>query len=163
MFNFEIFICFQWPRGRQRIRPHHPLGWICSVQPLPLLLCRYVWLGWANQEVLVFLQKVVNSVGLDATDDQIKEYIWGLHKSGQVVPGYGHAVLRKTDPGTLARGSLLSSISPMTSCSSLSPSSTCWCPPCWCLLGPGSPWMWWPTWAAGLLTRLVKAWVERFF
>ena len=58
-----------------------------------------MWLGWANQEVLVFLQKVVNSVGLDATDDQMKEYIWGLHKSGQVVPGYGHAVLRKTDPG----------------------------------------------------------------
>ena len=54
--------------------------------------------GLANQEVLVFLQKVVDSVGLDATDDQMKEIIWGLLKSGQVVPGYGHAVLRKTDP-----------------------------------------------------------------
>merc|ERR1719339_845424 len=54
--------------------------------------------GLANQEVLVFLQKVVDSVGLDATDDQMKEFIWGLLKSGQVVPGYGHAVLRKTDP-----------------------------------------------------------------
>ena len=37
-------------------------------------------------------------VGLGASDDQIKEYVWGLLKSGQVVPGYGHAVLRKTDP-----------------------------------------------------------------
>lgn len=54
--------------------------------------------GLANQEVLVFLNKVVESVGLDATDDQMKEFVWSLLKSGQVVPGYGHAVLRKTDP-----------------------------------------------------------------
>merc|ERR1712045_75696 len=37
-------------------------------------------------------------IGHGASDDQIKEYVWGLLKSGQVVPGYGHAVLRKTDP-----------------------------------------------------------------
>jgi len=54
--------------------------------------------GLANQEVLVFMQKVVEQVGLDATDDQMKEFVWSLLKSGQVVPGYGHAVLRKTDP-----------------------------------------------------------------
>nr|ALS04690.1 putative citrate synthase mitochondrial [Pseudodiaptomus poplesia] len=54
--------------------------------------------GLANQEVLVFLNKVVDAVGLDATDDQMKEFVWSLLKSGQVVPGYGHAVLRKTDP-----------------------------------------------------------------
>jgi len=54
--------------------------------------------GLANQEVLVFLEGVVKDVGLDASDDQMKEYIWGLLKSGRVVPGYGHAVLRKTDP-----------------------------------------------------------------
>merc|ERR1712142_1202437 len=54
--------------------------------------------GLANQEVLVFLEKVVEAVGLDATDDQMKEFVWSLLKSGQVVPGYGHAVLRKTDP-----------------------------------------------------------------
>jgi citrate synthase len=41
---------------------------------------------------------VVDAVGLDATDDQMKEFVWSLLKSGQVVPGYGHAVLRKTDP-----------------------------------------------------------------
>merc|ERR1712128_96722 len=54
--------------------------------------------GLADQEVLVFMQKVVEQIGLDATDDQMKEFVWGLLKSGQVVPGYGHAVLRKTDP-----------------------------------------------------------------
>lgn len=54
--------------------------------------------GLANQEVLVFLSKVVKDVGLDATDEKLKEYVWNLLKSGQVVPGYGHAVLRKTDP-----------------------------------------------------------------
>merc|ERR1712117_900483 len=54
--------------------------------------------GLANQEVLVFLSKVIKDIGLDATDEQLKEYCWGLLKSGQVVPGYGHAVLRKTDP-----------------------------------------------------------------
>lgn len=54
--------------------------------------------GLANQEVLVFLSKVVKDIGLDATDEKIKDYVWSLLKSGQVVPGYGHAVLRKTDP-----------------------------------------------------------------
>ena len=38
--------------------------------------------GLANQEVLVFLSKVIKDIGLDATDEQIKEYCWGLLKSG---------------------------------------------------------------------------------
>merc|ERR1719427_1663636 len=54
--------------------------------------------GLANQEVLVFLSKVVKDIGLDASHEQLREYVEGLFKSGQVVPGYGHAVLRKTDP-----------------------------------------------------------------
>merc|ERR1711975_138914 len=54
--------------------------------------------GLANQEVLVFLDGMVKEVGMDLTDDEAKAYIWGLLKSGRVVPGYGHAVLRKTDP-----------------------------------------------------------------
>jgi hypothetical protein len=37
-----------------------------------------------------------SKVGEGATDEQIKEYIWSTLKGGQVVPGYGHAVLRKT-------------------------------------------------------------------
>merc|ERR1712193_136471 len=54
--------------------------------------------GLANQEVLVWLEKVVKDIGVEATDEQLNEYVEGLFKSGQVVPGYGHAVLRKTDP-----------------------------------------------------------------
>lgn len=54
--------------------------------------------GLANQEVLVWLQKSRQTLGDNASDEQLKEFIWDTLKSGQVVPGYGHAVLRKTDP-----------------------------------------------------------------
>lgn len=54
--------------------------------------------GLANQEVLVWLTKVVSAIGMSPTDDQLKDFIWKTLKSGNVVPGYGHAVLRKTDP-----------------------------------------------------------------
>ena len=37
-------------------------------------------------------------MGDNPTDEQVKEFIWKTLKSGQVLPGYGHAVLRKTDP-----------------------------------------------------------------
>jgi citrate synthase len=54
--------------------------------------------GLANQEVLVFLTAVVKEIGIGATDEQVKEFCENLFKSGRVVPGFGHAVLRKTDP-----------------------------------------------------------------
>ncbi|CAF9935198.1 MAG: citrate (Si)-synthase [Heterodermia speciosa] len=54
--------------------------------------------GLANQEVLNWLQKMKKSVGSDLSDAAITDYLWSTLKSGQVVPGYGHAVLRKTDP-----------------------------------------------------------------
>lgn len=54
--------------------------------------------GLANQEVLVWLMKVKEALGLSPTDEQLKDFIWKTLKGGQVVPGYGHAVLRKTDP-----------------------------------------------------------------
>jgi len=54
--------------------------------------------GLANQEVLVFLTKMMKELGDSPTDDKIKEYVQKTLKSGQVFPGYGHAVLRKTDP-----------------------------------------------------------------
>lgn len=38
------------------------------------------------------------SVGSDLSDQSIKDYLWTTLNSGRVVPGYGHAVLRKTDP-----------------------------------------------------------------
>ena len=37
-------------------------------------------------------------LGEDPTADEVKDFAWNTLKSGKVVPGYGHAVLRKTDP-----------------------------------------------------------------
>ncbi len=54
--------------------------------------------GLANQEVLLWLRKMQSKIGENATDEAVREYVWSTLKGGQVVPGYGHAVLRKTDP-----------------------------------------------------------------
>ncbi|BEI84122.1 hypothetical protein CcaverHIS002_0407260 [Cutaneotrichosporon cavernicola] len=54
--------------------------------------------GLANQEVLRWIQKMQGVVGNNPTDEKVAEYVWSTLKGGQVVPGYGHAVLRKTDP-----------------------------------------------------------------
>ncbi|KAJ7573857.1 citrate synthase-like protein [Mycena floridula] len=54
--------------------------------------------GLANQEVLLWLRKMQAKIGENASDEAVKEYVWSTLKGGQVVPGYGHAVLRKTDP-----------------------------------------------------------------
>ncbi|KAJ3979389.1 citrate synthase-like protein [Lentinula detonsa] len=54
--------------------------------------------GLANQEVLLWLRKMQTKIGENASDEAVKEYVWSTLKGGQVVPGYGHAVLRKTDP-----------------------------------------------------------------
>jgi citrate synthase len=54
--------------------------------------------GLANQEVLRWIMKLRDDVGENPTDEIIKQYIWKTLKAGQVVPGYGHAVLRRTDP-----------------------------------------------------------------
>jgi citrate synthase len=53
--------------------------------------------GLANQEVLVFLNKIVKDVGLNYKEDDLRKWVYN-HLKTQVVPGYGHAVLRKTDP-----------------------------------------------------------------
>lgn len=54
--------------------------------------------GLANQEVLRWMMRMTREIGESPSDEEIKKYIWSTLKSGQVVPGYGHAVLRKTDP-----------------------------------------------------------------
>lgn len=54
--------------------------------------------GLANQEVLIFLTKCRKELGENYTEKQLTDYIWKHLESGQVVPGYGHAVLSKTDP-----------------------------------------------------------------
>mmetsp|Transcript_9601 Transcript_9601/g.26085 ORF Transcript_9601/g.26085 Transcript_9601/m.26085 type:complete len:464 (+) Transcript_9601:114-1505(+) len=54
--------------------------------------------GLANQEVLKWLGGVATELGPTPTKEQLTEFVWATLKSGKVVPGYGHAVLRKTDP-----------------------------------------------------------------
>jgi citrate synthase len=38
------------------------------------------------------------SVGDSFTHEDVSRYLWTTLESGRVVPGYGHAVLRKPDP-----------------------------------------------------------------
>ena len=54
--------------------------------------------GLANQEVLQWLTKMRAALGDSPSDSQVEKYVWDWLGSGQVIPGYGHAVLRKTDP-----------------------------------------------------------------
>merc|ERR1712076_346459 len=54
--------------------------------------------GLANQEVLVWLTAVQKELGGAVTDEQLRDFVYNTLNSGRVVPGYGHAVLRKTDP-----------------------------------------------------------------
>ncbi|XP_069762463.1 citrate synthase, mitochondrial isoform X2 [Narcine bancroftii] len=54
--------------------------------------------GLANQEVLNWLTNLQNELGGEVSDDKLRDFIWNTLNSGRVVPGYGHAVLRKTDP-----------------------------------------------------------------
>jgi len=54
--------------------------------------------GLANQEVLRWIVKLIKDVGENPTKKQLKKYIWDTLDTGQVIPGYGHAVLRQTDP-----------------------------------------------------------------
>ena len=55
--------------------------------------------GLANQEVIKWIYEMREALGVDLpTKEQISEYVKKTLSVGKVVPGYGHAVLRKTDP-----------------------------------------------------------------
>jgi citrate synthase len=55
--------------------------------------------GLANEEVLRWIQGVFEKLGGKIpTQEELKKFLWDTLNSGQVIPGYGHAVLRKTDP-----------------------------------------------------------------
>lgn len=54
--------------------------------------------GLANQECLRWILKVKEQFNGVPTEKQLEEYAWETLNSGQVVPGYGHAVLRVVDP-----------------------------------------------------------------
>jgi len=60
--------------------------------------------GLANQEVLRWIQSVREKLGGKVpTEEEMQKFVWNTLESGQVVPGYGHAVLRKTDPRYMAQ------------------------------------------------------------
>lgn len=55
--------------------------------------------GLANEEVLRWIQGVMDKMGGKVpTEEEMKKFVWDTLKGGQVIPGFGHAVLRKTDP-----------------------------------------------------------------
>jgi citrate synthase len=54
--------------------------------------------GLAAQEVLRWIMQMKEAIPADYSDKDVKDYLWSTLKSGRVVPGYGHAVLRKPDP-----------------------------------------------------------------
>jgi citrate synthase len=55
--------------------------------------------GFANQEVVRWMFNMIEEIGPACEDkDKIRKYILRTLEAGKVIPGYGHAVLRKTDP-----------------------------------------------------------------
>ena len=60
--------------------------------------------GLANQEVIKWTLQMLENIDSDnPTKDDIAKYCKGTLASGKVIPGFGHAVLRKTDPRYMAQ------------------------------------------------------------
>jgi citrate synthase len=59
--------------------------------------------GLANQEVIRWIFELQENIGKNPSKEQIADYIRKTLTDGKVVPGYGHAVLRKTDPRFIAQ------------------------------------------------------------
>lgn len=59
--------------------------------------------GLASQESIRWILELQKSIGkARPTRDDIANYIWETLGAGRVVPGFGHAVLRRTDPRYMA-------------------------------------------------------------
>ncbi len=54
--------------------------------------------GLANQECLGWILDTMKLFKGTPTPEQIRQYAWDTLNGGKVIPGYGHAVLRVTDP-----------------------------------------------------------------
>ena len=54
--------------------------------------------GLAAQEVLRWILQMQDHIGVKFSEQDVKDYLWATLKSGRVIPGFGHAVLRKPDP-----------------------------------------------------------------
>jgi citrate synthase len=59
--------------------------------------------GLANQEVLAWIMDLMKELGGVPTKEQMEKFMWDTLNGGRVIPGYGHAVLRKTDPRYMAQ------------------------------------------------------------
>ena len=60
--------------------------------------------GLANQEVVKWLLKMKEYYNHEIiSKDQVSEYVNKTLSEGRVIPGFGHAVLRKTDPRYIAQ------------------------------------------------------------
>jgi len=60
--------------------------------------------GYANQEVMYWIEDMFKELGTDRpTGEQIEAFCHKTISEGRVIPGYGHAVLRKTDPRYIAQ------------------------------------------------------------
>ena len=60
--------------------------------------------GLANQEVLKFILGMLDALGTQTpTKEQIADYVQQTLDNGRVIPGYGHAVLRRPDPRFIAQ------------------------------------------------------------
>ncbi len=60
--------------------------------------------GLANQEVIKWVFEMIDNLGTQTpTKEQIADYVQKTLSEGKVIPGYGHAVLRKPDPRFMAQ------------------------------------------------------------
>jgi citrate synthase len=60
--------------------------------------------GYANQEVIAWVQAMIKELGTNTpSKQQIHDFCEKTIAAGRVIPGYGHAVLRKTDPRFIAQ------------------------------------------------------------
>lgn len=66
-----------------------------SGDTLQLTCCQF---SLAAQEVLRWIVQMKEAIPSSYTDKDVHDYLWSTLNSGRVVPGYGHAVLRKPDP-----------------------------------------------------------------
>ncbi len=60
--------------------------------------------GLANQEVIKWIFEMLDDLdSQDPTEEQIADFVQRTLDDGKVIPGYGHAVLRKPDPRFMAQ------------------------------------------------------------
>ena len=118
------------PRGRQRQRAHHALGWLRPLSsPMLSLAAGLNGLagplhGLANQEVLNWLQEMKKDVGSDLSDENITKYLWTTLKAVASFPATVTPCSARLTPATSASASSRSSTCPMTRCSSSCRKST---------------------------------------